>query len=148
MIIFASNLQQLWPHICWPWSRLEQLRSQCLYPEFSKLIYIEMYKLLCRTLYCLSIVYILSIYILYFVYLLSTYGPSMNYSRWHRMLHFSHFLVFWPLLAWNIWFEAPSLLPAKWQCQNSPSEGNFIEKCFISEHFIIPSLEEKSSIFS
>ena len=27
-------------------------------------------------------------------------------------------------------------------------EGNFIEKCHISEHFILPSWEEKSSIFS
>jgi len=65
------------------------------------------------------------------------------YSRWHKTSHFSHLLVFWPLLAWNIWFEAPSLLPAKWQCQNSPSKGNFIEKCLISEHCIILSLEEK-----
>ena len=64
----------------------------------------------------------------------------------YRTLHI--FLFSDPSLGWNIWFEAPSLLPAKWQCQNSPSEGNFIEKCLISEHFIIPSLEEKSSIFS
>ena len=54
------------------------------------------------------------------------------------------FLFSYPYLAWNIWFEAPSLLPAKWQCQNSPSEGNFIKKCLSFECFIIPSWEEKT----
>ena len=58
------------------------------------------------------------------------------------------FLFSDPYLAWKIWFEAPSLLPAKWKYQNSPTEGNYIEKCLICEHLIILSWKEKSSIFS
>ena len=63
----------------------------------------------------------------------------------YRTFHI--FLFSDPYLAWNIWFEAPSLLPAKWQCQKSPSEGNYIEKCLISEHFIFPSWEENHTFF-
>ena len=73
--------------------------------------------------------------------LVNTVG-GMEYRTFHIFL-FSD-----PYLAWNIWFEDPSLLPAKWECQNSPADGNYIEKCLISEQFIIPSWEEKSSIFS
>ena len=61
---------------------------------------------------------------------------------------FEIFLFSDPNLAWNIWFEYPFLLPVKWQCQNSPSEENFIEKYLIFEHCIFPRWEEKTSIFS
>lgn len=80
-------------------------------------------------------------------------NQQVRFIQWNTVggIEYRTFHIFFfsdPYLVWNIWFEAPSLLPAKWQCQNSHSEGNFIKKCLISEHFIIPSWEEKSSIFS
>ena len=72
-----------------------------------------------------------------------------KYSRWNWISDSSHFLFFLtPLWPETSGLRLPVNYQQKWKCQNSPSEGKFIEKCLISEHFIIPSWEEKSSIFS